>query len=125
MNRNEVDFNLADLLAPVPRHKVRVRMLTGITYDTTDGNIAPVAVPMKVGEPLIGKCLDMSADTAKSFVDAEMAVYFDTNKIFGKWAHTAGIESVVLKHRHAAGLTLGLKSAGIKFTEAGAAPTGN
>ena len=100
-------------------------MLTGITYDQTDGNIAPVVVPLKTGDQLIGKCLDMTPETAKSFVDTEQGVYFDTNKIFGKWAHTAGIQSVVLKHRHAAGLTLGLKAAGIKFTEAGAAPTGD
>ena len=125
MTRNEVDFNLADLLAPVPRHRVRVRMLTGITYDASDGNIAPVTVPMKTGDPIVGKCLDMAPETAKGFVDAEQGVYFDTNKIFGKWAHTAGIQSVVLKKRHAVGLTLGLKSAGIEFTEAGADPTGN
>ena len=99
---------LADVLAPVPKGRVRVLLFSTISADTDAGIVRVNFRGQR------GNCYDMTQSSAQRYVDSEQASYFNPAQVFATLAKTNGVKSVVMTTRGHGNAEKALKSVGIK-----------
>ena len=104
-----LEFNRADLLAPVHEGRVRLRMLTKATphgfYNTVEYEVG--------GQKLEGVCIDVDAEVAERYVSSGQGYHFDPAQIIASICKHAGVASAKLGRKHVHGLAAALKNEGI------------
>ena len=99
--------NLADMLAPVPRGRVRVHFNESVSTGFSDS-----LVRVQHGD-IRGNCYDAKPEVAERYIAAKLAKRFDPMKGVATIMKRSGVTGVQVAHKHSAAFLAAAKKAGI------------
>ena len=100
--------NIADLLAPVPRGRVRVFFRSSIAADG-EGNLVRVE-----HDGMPGNCYDCPPAFAKGYIDSGQATRLDPDREIIGLLKAAGGSGIRVKAKHSASFLKAAKKAGLE-----------